>query len=92
MEQNDINQQLFARLTVQNMLLEQLMTGWFSGLEDRGEEFIANFIHTLRYKLTVPADANQDAGVDAQALQADALEIAERFFSAVRARVSTLPR
>lgn len=83
-----MNQQVFARLTVQNMLLEQLYAAFFSGMDDKGKRFMDDFLHSLRYKLAVPTDANQDSGVDAMQLQEDALFLAERFFSAVRSRVS----
>lgn len=88
MEQNDINQQLFARLTVQNMLLEQLYIAFFFGMDDKGARFMDEFLRSLRYKLSVPADAHQESGVDAMQLQADALCLAERFFSSVQSRVS----
>jgi len=85
MDQQDINQQIFARMTVQNMLLEQMYAFIFTGMEDKGEKFTAEFLHNLRYKLAVPSDMNPECAIDVQLLQADALHIAERFFSSVRA-------
>lgn len=85
MDQQDINQQIFARMTVQNMLLEQVFAFIFTGMEDKGAKFTDTFLHSLRYKLNVPTDASPDSAIDPQTLQADALHIAERFFSSVRA-------
>lgn len=88
MEQSDINQQIFARLTVQNALLEQITSSLLSTQPDHGDAFISDFVRNLRYKLNVPADANQESGLDALQLQEDALFFAERFFLSVRSRVS----
>ena len=41
MEQREINQQVFAHLTVQNMLLKELCLALFSVHEDKGDRFMA---------------------------------------------------
>lgn len=85
MEQREINQQVFAHLTVQNMLLKELCLALFSVHEDKGDRFMAEFLHGLRAKLRVPADADPDPGFDVLRFQADALALAERFFDQVKA-------
>lgn len=85
MEQREISQQVFAHLTVQNMLLRELCLALFAVHEDRGDRFMAEFLHVLRAKLRVPADADPNPGFDALQLQGDALQLAERFFAQVKA-------
>ena len=88
MEQRHLNTDLFAALTFHEMLLQQLTVAFLGGTPDNGEQFIKQFIDSLRYKLTVPPGSDTDAGVDVQQLQEVALYRAERFFGKVRKLVA----
>mgnify|MGYP000883574751 FL=1 len=80
MEQKHINTDIFAQLTLHEMLLTQVVSAMLAGYPDKGELFIQQFSDQLRYKLTVPPGSEIDDGVDAQQLQEVALHRAENFF------------
>lgn len=87
MTQTEINTDLYAALTVQNMLLEQIAAAMFNAMPDHGAAFMAEFIDRLRYKLNMPAGVDATSGVEPQALQAAALQRAEALFRTVRSNL-----
>lgn len=89
MEQKHINTDLFAQLTLHEMLLKQLASALLSQQKDNGEMFIAQFMALLRHKLTVPPGSDASGEVDPLQLQEVALFRAQRFFDSVR---TGLPR
>lgn len=78
---------IYAALTVQDMLLQQIAAALLSTHADNGVAFEEQFMHRLRFGLTIPPDADADSAAHAQALQTSALTRAARFFEQVRRRI-----
>lgn len=87
MEQRNLNIDLFAALTFQSALLEQIAARMFVLMPDKGEAFMAEFIDGMRYHLTVAPGSDPSDEDFAQQLQTTALLRAERFFESVRNRL-----
>jgi len=87
MDQRNINIDLFAALTFQSALLEQIAARMFVLMPDKGEEFMAEFLDGMRYRMTVAPGGDPSDEAFAQQLQTTALLRAERFFESVRNRL-----
>lgn len=86
MKKEEMNLDIYATMTVQDMLLQQLIASLFAGQRDGGELFEKQFMDGLRFNLSVSPDTNQDAVTHAQYFQEIALQRAQRFFEQVKAR------
>ena len=84
MNQDEINRQIFAQLTFQKYLLEQISSFMLAGFPDKGEQFIREFTDRLAYKMEMNPAAAQETEDHAMRMQADSLKVCEDFFLRVR--------